>query len=206
MVFSRRIVHNAQSAMQVARAYFKRKVIVMRIRLMSGLKGGLALLALMGLSLTATAQETDPGLWEIRVQMTSPDGSGPMAQMQEELKNMPPEMQQMMKQQMASMGMSMDGGMDMTIQHCVTPEEAQKGPVQEGQTEDGCTYTQVKQKGNTWTGKMVCTDPNMTGDFTNTLHSRRHHTTEAVMTGPEVGKMLLKHEGRWKAADCGGEG
>lgn len=182
---------------------FKRKVIVMRIRLVSRVKGALALLALMGLSLTAMAQEIDPGLWEARVQMTAPNGSGPMGQMQEELKNLPPEMQEMMKQQMASMGVGMDGSMDLTVKQCVTPEDAKRGPVQEGQTEDDCTYTQVKRKGNTWTGKMVCTDPDMKGDFTNTVHSRRHHAIEAVMTGPEVGKMVLKQESRWQAADCG---
>ena len=71
------------------------------------LAAGLLLLA------AATAQATDirPGLWEFRSTRMSaagmPDMSAQMAEMQKQMKNLPPETQRMLQQQMAARGVQL---------------------------------------------------------------------------------------------------
>lgn len=164
--------------------------------------------ALAGVAPGVLAQEIDPGLWEVSSKMESPDGSSPMAaqmaRMQEQLRGLPPQVRAMMEKQMASAGLNVGIGEDaVSIKLCITPEDAQAGPVHEGQQEGDCTYTQVSQEGNVWSGRMVCTKPKMTGDFTTTLHDRGHHTTEAQMEGESIGRLNMKVDSRRIGSDCG---
>lgn len=168
----------------------------------------LAALAMMAwMPAGALAQAVDPGLWEYKTEMRSMGGNNAMAaqlaQMQEQLRNVPPETRRMMEQQMSAMGLNIgiESGA-VTVRNCLSPEEANADPIREGQTVDDCTYTQVQRKGNVWTGRMVCTDPRMTGDFTTTLHNRGHYSTVAHMKGDETGDMEVRVEGRRVAADC----
>ncbi len=172
------------------------------------LLGALLSLALIAVCPAVLANEIEPGLWEFRTKMDSPDGSSPvaaqMAQMQEQLKNLPPEVRKMMEQQMAGAGVALGtGGEGMSFRVCITPEDAKAGPIREGQQEGECVYSRVQQKGNTWSGRVTCSEPQMQGDFTTTLHSPSHHTTEAQMQGQSIGTMTMQTESRRLGSDCG---
>lgn len=152
----------------------------------------------------AHAQGIDPGLWEFRHDIRvpgQPDMAAQMAQMREQMKNMPPETRKMMEQQMAGHGMGM--GSDGALRLCIGPEDAQRDPVREGHTEGDCTFSQVKRNGNTWTGRVVCKEPPSQGDFTTALHSATHFSTRAVLTSKQHGRMDMNTEARRLSTDCG---
>ena len=92
-----------------------------------------------------------------------------------------------------------DGG---AVRLCISPEDAQAGPVREGKVEGQCTYTKVSHVGNTWRGVLVCKEPPSQGEFTTTLHSPERFTSQAVLTGKE-GRMEMRSEGRRLSGDCG---
>jgi hypothetical protein len=163
--------------------------------------GVLAGIALGG---TAHAQTIQPGLWEFKHELRmpgQPDLAAQMAQMREQMKNLPPEARKMMEQQMAGLGVGL--GADGALRLCIGPEEAQQGPIREGHTEGDCTFTRVKQAGNTWSGRVVCRDPASQGDFTTTLHSASHFSTKAVLTSKEFGRVDMSSDARRVSADCG---
>jgi hypothetical protein len=163
--------------------------------------GVLAEIALGG---TAHARTIQPGLWEFKHELRmpgQPDLAAPMAQMREQMKNLPPEARKMMEQQMAGLGVGL--GADGALRVCIGPEEAQQGPIREGHTEGDCTFTRVKQAGNTWSGRVVCRDPASQGDFTTTLHSASHFSTKAVLTSKEFGRVDMSSDARRVSADCG---
>ena len=173
-------------------------------------RGGLALkttfvLAGACVGIAAHAQTIQPGLWEFKHDMKmpgQPDMAAQMAQMREQMKNLPPEARKMMEQQMAGHGMGM--GADGALRLCISPEDAKADPVREGLTEGDCTFTQVKRSGNTWTGRLVCKEPPSQGDFTTTLHSASHFSTKAVLTSRQHGRMDMSTDARRLSADCGG--
>lgn len=153
---------------------------------------------------TAQAQSIQPGLWEFKHDTRMPGQPGmaaQMAQMREQMKNLPPEARRMMEQQMAGQGMRMGG--DGALRLCISPEDAKADPIAEGRTEGGCTYTQVKRSGNTWTGRVTCKEPPSQGDFTTTLHSATHFSTKAVLNSKEHGRIDASTEARRLSADCG---
>lgn len=171
----------------------------------------LALVLLMGLGLNlagqARAQTIEPGLWELRHEVRMPDRpdmEAAMAQMREQMKNLPPEARKMMEQQMSGMGVGL--GRDGAIRNCVSPEEAKGDVIREGEERDGCTYTKVSRSGNVWRGSVACKDPQSQGEFTVTLHDSKHYTMEARMTGQDQGRptrMEMKVDARFISADCG---
>jgi hypothetical protein len=153
-------------------------------------------------AISAHAQSVQPGLWEFRSDMKipgQPDMAAQMAQMQKQIASLPPETRKAMEQQLAAMGMGV--GQQGGIRVCFGPEQTQQ-PIKEGHQDGTCTYTNVSRSGNTWKGRMVCTDPRSEGDFTTTLHSAKHFTTEAALRSAK-GTMQMKSEARHVSADCG---
>lgn len=150
----------------------------------------------------AQAQSIAPGLWQMQHEMNmpgQPDMAAQMAQMREQLKNMPPEMRKMMEQQA---GVKMGPGGSVSI--CLRPEDVREGLVREGREEGGCTFTKISRSGNTWRGQVVCKQPPGTGNFTTVIHNPAHYTTTAQLDSPQHGQMTMKTEARRVAADCGG--
>ena len=91
---------------------------------------------------TVLAADLKPGLWEFKSRTDMPgmpDMSAQMAQMQEQMKNMPPEARRMMEQQMAGHGVAM--GNDGAVQVCITPDSARSGSVWAGRSQGDCSYT-----------------------------------------------------------------
>ena len=50
---------------------------------------------------------------------------------------------------------------------------------------------------------MTCKEPLSQGDFTTTLHSATHFTTQAALTSKEHGRIDMNTEARRLSADCG---
>lgn len=161
------------------------------------------ILAVAGLCLatSAAAQEIKPGLWEIKHDMQipgQPDMGQQMAQMQEMLKNLPPEQRKMLEQQ-AGVAFGNNGA----LRICITPEDAKAGAIREGHSEGDCTYTRVKRTGNSWQAQMTCKQPPSQGDFKVTLHSPTHYSGTGTLTSKEHGRMTMKTEAHRVGNDCG---
>ena len=109
------------------------------------LAAGLLLLA----AATAQAADIRPGLWEFRSTRMSaagmPDMSAQMAEMQKQMKNLPPETQRMLQQQMAARGVQL--GKDGAVRSCITPEQARQDNIYTGKTDGGCTLASVTRAG-----------------------------------------------------------
>lgn len=151
----------------------------------------------------AQAQGVEPGLWEFKHDIRipgQPDVSAQMAQMRQQMKTMPPQLRQMMEQQLASMGVGIGEGGALRV--CMSAEDARRGPVREGQRDNDCTYTQVKRSGNSWSGRVRCADPVRQGEFSTTLHSAAHFNTRAVLDGAD-GRTEMNMDARRLGADCG---
>ena len=162
-------------------------------------------LALASLPLSAHAvQNIRPGLWEFRSTHLSlgglPDMSSQMAQLQQQLKNLPPDTRRMIEQQMAQRGVSR--GQDGSARSCITPEQARQDNIFSGKVEGNCTLTDVVKTGNTVTGRLSCTGPEATGQFRAQIDSPERFTTRVTMRSTR-GDLDVETAGRWLAADCG---
>jgi len=162
-------------------------------------------LGIAALSITTVGHAADvrPGLWEFRSTRMSiaglPDMSSQMAQMQQHLKNLPPDMRRMMEQQMAARGVSL--GNDGTVRSCITPEQAKQDNIYSGKTEGNCTLGEVVKSGNTVTGRLTCTQPEASGDFNARLDGPEHFTTRVNLKSAQ-GDMQMETDARWVSAQC----
>ncbi len=162
-------------------------------------------LALASLPLSAHAvQNIRPGLWEFRSTHLSlgglPDMSSQMAQLQQQLKNLPPDTRRMIEQQMAQRGVSL--GQDGSARSCITPEQGRQDNIFSGKVEGNCTLTDVVKAGNTVTGRLSCTGPDASGQFRAQIDSPERFTTRVTMRSTR-GDLDVETAGRWLAADCG---
>lgn len=153
------------------------------------------------------AQSIQPGLWEMRTQMTHSDKETQqaMAQMQQQMASMPPAQRKQMEAMMANMGMAVDGKGGMRVKSCVTPEMAERSevPVQDGD----CKTTPAKRSGNTMKFSYQCTDPDIRGEGTVTFTSPKQYSmhSESVQTVKgKSEKIAMDVEGQWLSSDCTG--
>ena len=153
---------------------------------------------LLGAGSAAQAADIRPGLWEFRSTRMSvggmPDMSAQMAQMQKQLKNLPPETQRMLQQQMASRGVQM--GNDGSVRSCITAEQARQDNIYAGRTDRGCTLASVAKTGNSVRGRLNCSQPQGTADFDTTIDGPEHFTTRVVMHTAQ-GDMQMESDARW---------
>ena len=163
------------------------------------LAAGLLLLA------AATAQATDirPGLWEFRSTRMSaagmPDMSAQMAEMQKQMKNLPPETQRMLQQQMAARGVQL--GKDGAVRSCITPEQARQDSVYAGRSDGNCTLASITKSGNQVRGRLNCSQPRGSADFETTLDGPERMSTRVTMHSAQ-GDIQMDSDARWIAA-CG---
>lgn len=160
-------------------------------------------IAMLGMAAAGHAADIRPGLWEFRSTRMNiaglPDMSSQMAQMQEHLKNLPPDMRRMAEQQMAARGVSL--GKDGAVRSCITPEQAKQDNIYSGKTEGNCTLGNVVKAGNTVTGRLTCTQPDASGDFNARVDGPEHFTTRVNMRSPR-GDMQVETDARWVSAQC----
>lgn len=156
----------------------------------------------------AGAQNLKPGLWEVTQKM---EGSGQrgqaMAQMQQQMANMPPEQRKMMQEMMAKQGVQMApggaaGGMSVRI--CMTREMVEKNefPAQQGD----CKTTQQSRSGNTMKMAFACTNPPSSGQGEMTFVSPEAYGMKMAVSSTVNGKpekMNMEGAGKWLGSDCG---
>lgn len=162
--------------------------------------------ALAASGIAGAAQPTDirPGLWEFRSTRLNiaglPDMSSQMAQAQQYLRSLPPDMRRMVEQQMAARGVSL--GNDGTVRSCITPEQAKSDTIYSGKTEGNCTLDEVVKSGSTVRGRLTCTQPTATGSFEANVQTPERFTTRLHMNS-QRGDMQMDTDARWIGADCG---
>ncbi|NMG75355.1 DUF3617 domain-containing protein [Aromatoleum diolicum] len=160
-------------------------------------------MAALCMSAVGHAADLRPGLWEFRSTRMSiaglPDMSSQMAQMQQHLKNLPPDMRRMMEQQMAARGVSL--GNDGAVRSCISPEQAKQDNIYSGKIEGNCTLGNVVKTGNTVTGRLSCTQPDASGDFNARVDGPEHFTTRVNMKSTS-GDLKIETDARWLSAHC----
>ena len=177
------------------------------------LRPTLLVLSALCLAGHAHAQKMAPGLWEHTVTMkgAGSGADGAMAQMQQQLESMPPEKRKRMEAMMANRGGSMPGGVGMmggapaVIKICITPEQAARDDMPQG--DGNCQQTSRERNGKTLKFKFTCTGAQpMSGEGEYTSSGDKAYTGHVVIdsaTPGQPGRMEMDNSGRWVSADCG---
>lgn len=157
-------------------------------------------LALCLLPALATAQDIQPGLWEISPSNMHVDGQAlpDMQQMLEQMKNLPPEQRQMMEQMMAKQGVQLG---DQGVRICMSEAQikAQDIPLQDPKS--GCSHEITERSAELWKFRFSC--PDGQGEGETRFVSDREFTTQVQGTYGGRNSSMQSHA-RWIAADCGG--
>jgi hypothetical protein len=163
-------------------------------------------LALVGV--TASAQSTKPGLWEIGHRMSgNAQVDQAMAQMQQQMATMPPDQRKMMEEMMARQGMAMPktAGGGMTMQVCISPEMAARQDMP--QPSDGdCTTKVTSRSGKSMSMRFECKNPASSGEGTYTFQGDTGYTLKMTVKTVQNGKtetVQMDGQGKWLAASCG---
>lgn len=166
----------------------------------------LSLALLAALSMTAQAQSTKPGLWEIQNKVGgNPEVDKAMAEMQQQMASMPPAQRKMMEDMMAAQGVKMGSGGGMTVQVCITPEMAKRQEVP-SQNDGDCTTTVQSRSGNTMKATFNCKNPPSSGEGTYVFRGDTGYDMKMLVKTVEGGKTVtttMEGSGRWLGADCG---
>jgi hypothetical protein len=157
------------------------------------------------LSVSVSAQNLKPGLWEVSSKMQT--GSGEMeknmAKMEQQMASMPPEKRKMMEEMMAKQGVKMGAG-GTTLKMCMTKEMVERHdvPAQRGD----CKNTTQARTGNTMKVAFTCTNPPSSGEGQMTFVSSEAYTSKMVINTTMQGKpekINTESSGKWLGADCG---
>jgi hypothetical protein len=160
---------------------------------------------------SAHAQSIKPGLWEMNQKVGgSAQMDQSMAQMQQQMANMPPTQRKQMEDMLAKQGMSMPtpgagGGGGMVMKVCITPEMAAKQDMPM-QNEGDCTSTVTSRSASALKMSFVCKNPPSTGEGTYTFSGDTAYTMKMVMNTTHKGKpqtVTMDGQGKWVAAACG---
>lgn len=141
---------------------------------------GTAAVAVPALAL-AQSTSVQPGLWEMAATVNTVD-----------MPSAPPMVARMMQ------------GRTTTIRHCITPEEASRGPQEMLKTNKACTFTRYSLAGGRLSSEMVCRQGGGTmtatasGTYTPTSFSA---TGRSVVTGPATMTMTTTSTGH-RVGDC----
>jgi Protein of unknown function (DUF3617) len=167
----------------------------------------LAALALAVSAFAAQAQVSKAGLWEVTTKLGgSAEMDQAMAQMQQQMANMPPEQRKQMEAMLAKQGMSMTstpGGM--LSKMCITKDMVDRGqmPVQ---TQGDCTSTTSNKSSTGMTVKFTCASPPSSGEGQYTFMGDSAYTMKMKINTQQQGKpavTTMDSSGKWLGADCG---
>ena len=163
----------------------------------------IAALAASAVALPAWAQSMKPGLWEISNKTSGGQQEQAMAQLQQQLAQMPPEQRKQMEAMMAQRGMRMapaGGGMAMRV--CMTKDMVERNEVP---TREGCTSTRQQRGGNTIKVAFSCASPPSSGEG-EVNFTPDSYTSHMVVRSKAQGRdetMVVDSTGKWLGADCG---
>ncbi|MFZ3153295.1 DUF3617 domain-containing protein [Pseudomonas sp.] len=157
-------------------------------------------LSLCLLPALASALDIQPGLWEISSHSMQVGGQAVpgMAQMLEQMKNLPPEQRQMMEQMLAQQGVQLG---DQGVRICMSAAQikAQQIPLQD--PESGCSNQVTERSAERWKFRFSC--PNGMGEGETRFLSDKEFTSTLNGTFDGQNSSMQSHA-RWVAADCGG--
>ncbi|MES2051640.1 MAG: DUF3617 domain-containing protein, partial [Pseudomonadota bacterium] len=137
----------------------------------------------------------------------SPAMDQAMAQMQQQLANMPPAQRKQMEDMMARQGMSMgaasNGGM--TMKMCITKEMIERNqlPMQQ---KGNCTTTTSDKTRSSMKVKFTCTNPPSSGEGIYTFQGDNAYTMSMNITSTVKGVQTntsIAASGSWLGSDCG---
>ena len=168
----------------------------------------LAAVLLLLASLPANAQTMKPGLWEVNNKVGgSPEMDKAMAQMQEQLANMPPAQRKAMEDMLTKQGVGLSGVSSggMLAKICISKEMAASNqmPVQQ---QGSCTATTSDKTATSMKIKFVCTNPPSSGEGQFTFAGNTAYTMKMTVnsTAKDVPKnTTLDTSGKWLTSDCG---
>lgn len=150
----------------------------------------------------AFAEGMKPGLWEITSKNKMQGVEMPV------MPAIPPEQLAKMKE-MGIQIPSSDGGQGITVRHCVTKEEAEKGapspPDPDSKTK--CVQKDVKKEGNKMSWKMECTGEHpATGTGSMVFEGPEGYsgTSTIITKDPKQGTMTMNstYSGKWISDSC----
>jgi hypothetical protein len=148
----------------------------------------------------ASAQELQPGLWEISSQNMQVDGKQlpDMQQMLGQLKNMPPEQRQMMEQMLAQQGVQLG---DQGVRICISAEQIAAKKFAMPEMEAGCSHEIIERSAQQWRFTYSC--PGSQGEGLTRFPKNKEFISQ--IKGTQGGQSSsMESRGRWIAADCGG--
>ena len=164
----------------------------------------LAAAAVLALALPAGAQTMKPGLWEMNNKVSGGQMDPALAEMQQQLAQMPPEQRKQMEAMMAQRGVKMADapGGGMAVQMCMTREMVERSEVP---LDKGCTMTRNERSAGKVRFAYTCSNPPSSGEgeasFTPESYASRATIRTVVDGKPET--MTMEGKGRWLKADCG---
>jgi hypothetical protein len=165
-------------------------------------------LSLSAIALSAHAQSTKPGLWEVTSKVGgSPEMDKAMAQMQQQMANMPPDQRKQMEAMMGKQGISLSGaaGGGVQIKTCISKEMAEKSQMPM-RTQGDCISTVSDKTSSGMRMKFVCTNPPSTGEGQFTFSGDSAYTMKMNVSATHQGKpqtTTIEGSGKWLGSDCG---
>ncbi len=159
-------------------------------------------------SFCASAQSMRPGLWEInnRMQMAG-QTEKEMAQMQQQMANLPPEQRRMMEDMMAKQGLSMGAGSApgaLSVRVCMTQEMAERDEVPAAPGD--CKNTVSPRSGDSMNFSFSCATPPSSGEGRIIFLSPENYTMKMNVSTTAQGKpekISMDGSAQWLSADCG---
>ena len=171
--------------------------------------GTLAIAAMLLVAGAAWSQQPPPlkpGLWQMQMQHDDPELAASMREMEEEMKNMPPEERRQMEAMLKQHGMGF--GSPGTVKTCLTKEDLARNDWQSPQQQGNCRTTNSTRSGNTWKFHTSCPPPDATEiDGEVTFVSADRYTMKSTITATEDGRKKttrMTATSTWLGADCGG--
>ena len=159
-------------------------------------------------ALPAHAQTMKPGLWEVNNKLGgSPEMDKAMAQMQEQMVNMPSAQRKAMEDMLTKQGVGLSGVSSggMVAKMCISKEMAASNqiPVQQ---QGSCTTTTSDKTATSMKVKFVCPNPPSSGEGQFTFAGDTAYTMKMVVNSAAQGvpkNTTLDTSGKWLAGDCG---
>ena len=157
---------------------------------------------------SASAQTMKPGLWEMINKMGgSPEMDQAMAQLHQQMTNMPPEQRRMMEDMMAKKGMGMGGVSSggIVVKACITKEMAERNQMPMQHSGD-CTNTISDATSTGMKIKFTCTNPPSSGEGQFSFMSDRAYTMKMKISTPGQSRSQITTvdgSGKWVTSECG---
>lgn len=160
------------------------------------------LFASLSLALTTHAADVmKPGLWEIR-SSNQMDGMKMPA-----MPAIPPEQMAQMKAMGIKLPAMTGQGIEVTVRHCVTAEQAKSGVPPQPKDQGHCRQQSVSRSGNTVNWRIECSGEHAaTGSGSVTFSGPGSYSGNSTVTVKDsrMGPMTMKQQfsGKWIAAAC----